>query len=577
MIISTFFAIPFETFADELTSGKCGENAYYEFDSETGLLIISGEGEMQDYTWETDSPFSCNSNIIKVVIENGITRIGNGSFNFCTSLLSIELPESLLSIGKNSFDSCYSISNLEIPNSVKNIEDCSFESCSGINSIIFGKNIEVIGKSSFENCRGLESIELPSGLTEIGERAFNDCPNLTNIKLPDKLTKIGVSAFVDTGYYCNADNWENDVLYIGNHLIRANSSVSGLYTVKDGTKVIADWAFYRCQELTDIEIPKSVSSVYGNSFYNCCNIESIKVENGNTVYDSRHNCNAIIKTSDNELVFGCKNTIIPNDINSIGNQAFKYCRGLTEVSVPDSVTSIGEFSFESCEYLQSVTLSKNVISIFYGAFIGCMNLKDVYYSGTQEQWNNINIGLYNGMLQNAVIHYNCFDNCKHLPLSPVKENKVEATYDKAGSYDEVVYCSVCGAEISRVRKSIDKLTPPTPAPAPAPSTPTPNVDKKTNTLTVKAKTATVKFAKLKKKHQSVAVKNVLTVSKAKGTVTYAKQSGNKKITINKKTGKVTVKKGLKKGTYKIKVKVSAAGNSTYKSGSKTVTFKIKVK
>ncbi len=98
-----------------------------------------------------------------------------------------------------------------------------------------------------------------------------------------------------------------------------------------------------------------------------------------------------------------------------------------------------------------------------------------------------------------------------------------------------------------------------------------------NTLTVKAKKPTVKYSKLKKKNQTIAVKNAMTVSKAKGTVTYTKSSGNKKITINKKTGKITVKKGLKKGTYKVKVKVKAAGNTTYKATTKIVTVTIKVK
>lgn len=104
------------------------------------------------------------------------------------------------------------------------------------------------------------------------------------------------------------------------------------------------------------------------------------------------------------------------------------------------------------------------------------------------------------------------------------------------------------------------------------------LEKADNTLTVKGKTATVKYASLQKGKQTLAPKKVLSVNGAKGTVIYQKKSGNKKITINKKTGKVTVKKGLKKGkTYKVKVKVTAAGNRTYQSGTKTATFKIKVK
>ena len=102
------------------------------------------------------------------------------------------------------------------------------------------------------------------------------------------------------------------------------------------------------------------------------------------------------------------------------------------------------------------------------------------------------------------------------------------------------------------------------------------ITKANNPITAKSKTATVKYSKLKKKNQTVERKNAITVSKEQGSVTYAKSSGNKKITVSK-AGKITVKKGLKKGTYKVKIKVSAAGNATYKAGSNTVTVKIKVK
>ncbi len=101
--------------------------------------------------------------------------------------------------------------------------------------------------------------------------------------------------------------------------------------------------------------------------------------------------------------------------------------------------------------------------------------------------------------------------------------------------------------------------------------------KKANPLTVKGKTASVAYSKVKKAAQSLGVSKVLAISKAQGTVTYSKVSGNAKITINKKTGKVTIKKGLKKNSYKVKVKVTAAGNKTYAKGSKTKTFTIKVK
>ena len=128
---------------------------------------------------------------------------------------------------------------------------------------------------------------------------------------------------------------------------------------------------------------------------------------------------------------------------------------------------------------------------------------------------------------------------------------------------EMTYTCRCGAKKT---EAIEKL-------APAPIAP---ASKKANTLAVKGKTATVKLKALKKKNQTVAKKNAFTIKNAQGKVTFTKASGNKKITVSK-AGKITVKKGLKKGTYKIKVKVKAAGNATYKAATKTVTVTIKVK
>ena len=147
---------------------------------------------------------------------------------------------------------------------------------------------------------------------------------------------------------------------------------------------------------------------------------------------------------------------------------------------------------------------------------------------------------------------------EHTPSKAIKENIIVSTYTRAGSYENVVYCSVCNAEISRKKVTLAKLP------------------KKANTLTVKGKTATVKYSSLKKNNQTVAQKNAFTISKAQGKVTYKKSSGNSKITVSS-AGKITVKKGLKKGTYTVKVKVSAAGNATYTAATKTATVTIKVK
>ena len=140
---------------------------------------------------------------------------------------------------------------------------------------------------------------------------------------------------------------------------------------------IGDGAFSRCSGLTSVTIPNSVTSIGFQAFYGCSGLTSIEVESGNTKYDSRNNCNAIIESATNTLICGCKNTTIPNSVTSIGSQAFNGCSGLTSVTIPNSVTSIGDFAFSGCSGLTSVTIPNSVTSIGWNAFYGCNGLTSI--------------------------------------------------------------------------------------------------------------------------------------------------------------------------------------------------------
>ena len=242
-------------------NGKCGDNAYWALNEETGALTIFGTGAMYNYdTQDNLTPWNSDrESISSVTIEEGVTSIGNWAFAYCYGLTSIEIPSSVTSIGQ----------------------------------------------SALHNCSGLTSIEIPSSVTSIGYSAFGSCHGLTSIEIPSSVTSIGQSAF-----------------------------------------------------------------------HNCSGLTSIVVDEGNSVYDSRGNCNAIIETASNTLITGCVNTIIPEGVTSIGYEAFAYC-SLTSIEIPSSVTSIGNDAFWECDGLTSIEIPSSVTSIGNSAFSHCDGLTSI--------------------------------------------------------------------------------------------------------------------------------------------------------------------------------------------------------
>ena len=262
---------------------------------------------------------------------------------------------------------------------VTSIGDYAFEGCTGLTSIDIPDGVTSIGIAAFNNCKGLTSVTIPNSVTSIGNNAFNNCKGLTSIDIPNSVTIIGEGAF----------SWSNlTSVTIGNGVtsigVFAFSGCSNLtsVTIGNGVTSIGGSAFDGCTSLTSIDIPNSVTSIGGWAFNGCSSLTSITVNSENSKYDSRNNCNAIIEKSTNTLIAGCKNTIIPTSVTSIGLGAFSGCSSLTSIDIPNSVTSIGDYAFRDCKGLTSVTIGNSVTSIGRCAFYGCSGLTSIDISNS---------------------------------------------------------------------------------------------------------------------------------------------------------------------------------------------------
>ena len=213
-------------------------------------------------------------------------------------------------------------------------------------------SVTSIGGYAFIECDSLISVTIPNSVTSIGDRAFKSCTSLTSVTIPNSVTSIGACAFDGCASLTS---------------VTIPNSVTSIY-----------WAtFSGCTSLTSVTIPNSVTSVAYDAFSGDTNIVTVVVLSGNPVYDSRNGCNAIIETASNTLIFGCKATVIPNSVTSIGCNAFLDCSSLTNITIPNSVTSIGEWAFRSCTSLTSITIPNSVTTIGRGAFDGCASLTNV--------------------------------------------------------------------------------------------------------------------------------------------------------------------------------------------------------
>lgn len=342
-LFKIFFLLAFMLMGDSIANA-------YDFEYNGIYYNKNGSEATVTNNYNGISSYNCNAYSGNVIIPasfeyNGgtytVTAIGYEAFYQCYNLYNIVIPNTVTRIETRAFWKCSNLVDINIPNSVTDISGTqTFAYCSSLTSITLPNSMTVIGEHTFEGCSGLKSVTIPNSITTIGEFAFWNCSGLTSIDIPNSVLKI-----------CSR-------------------------------------AFEGCSGLTSIHIPKSVKIIEELPFLNCGGLTSITVDSENPKYDSRNNCNAIIETATNKLLEGCVNTIIPNSVTEIGNNAFYEYTGLTSITIPNSVTLIGFDAFNGCSSLSNVNIPNSVTKICSWAFSNCRELTSVTIGNSVTEIGN---------------------------------------------------------------------------------------------------------------------------------------------------------------------------------------------
>jgi len=419
-----------------VASGYCGSNVTWSLNAD-GALTIAGSGSMKNYGYKSEMPwYSYIPQITSVVIENGVTSIGDYAFYGMTSMTQITIPEGVTRVGDYAFKNCTALNGVVLPSTLTYLGESAFYACSALTGITIPEGIYTVWAYTFKNCTGLAEVNLPSTLVKIDEAAFygcsslrtldipdsvmiigiytfKNCSSLNSVSLPSSLTQIREAAFygtaltglevpegvtkVDAYAFKNCTslatlNLPSSLTKIGEAAFYG-SSVSEL-TIPDAVSSIGSYAFKNCTSLKSVYLPSSLTKISEASFYNCSSLQTLNLPDkvtsiGNYAF---RKCEALrsVKfssglTSIGESSFyGCTSLLtlnIPAGVTEIQGYAFKSCTGLEIVELPDSLVTIGESGFYGCTILPEITIPVNVETIGAYAFSRCTGLTGVVFTG----------------------------------------------------------------------------------------------------------------------------------------------------------------------------------------------------
>mgnify|MGYP000534267147 FL=1 len=424
--------------AEAVTSGTCGaegDGSNLRWSLSGGVLTISGTGAMKNWkNYYDPSPWEKNDQITHVVIESGVTSIGNSAFWGCFYLTDISMPDTVTRIGREAIYACLNLTSLDISR-VKTF-DAGALCNSGLTEVAIPSGITELPGNLLSSCKKLTKVTLPEGITKIGVTVFGSCESLTSIKIPSTVTSIGSYAFDQSAI--QTTNIPNGVTEIGEMAFGQCPNLTEL-VIPDSVVKIGRNVVEGCSKLRSIHLGKGVENIFWvnsiaganefRTFQDCESLTYITVDPDNQYYTAEDN---VLFNKDKTEVYRSApgktgSYTLPNSVKTMENTFIFEDSQLSSIVIPEGVQGFPRCTFKNCTNLKEIWLPKSLKVVGQNAFVASMEdlgadpIEDVYYAGSKDDWNDIYFA--DGGRPSGTVHYNA--ETPLLPGCPTGGDKVQ--------------------------------------------------------------------------------------------------------------------------------------------------------
>ncbi len=388
-------------------------------------------------------------NIKEITIPNRVTSIGAGAFQTCASLESVTLGRSVASLGSSVFAGCKALTEIALPEGVTYLPSSAFEGCTSLTNLTFAGELTGIGSRAFADCTALPAFPIPETVSSIGASAFQNCTSLTQVTIPESVTSIGQNAFSGctglTDVYFPGSLLQWDTYRTGApestviHVTHIGSGTCGenveWYLDNDGVLTLTGtgstagavtgipWRNYK-NYIKELRIESGVASLPAQAFSGCTALTSVTYGPGLTGIDAYafSGCTALTEIT------------LPDHVATLGENAFADCTNITFLSLGSGIVNVPKNAFRNCTALKTVVASAALYNVYDNAFANCPAIADVYYLGTQENWDDIYFASGNDDLLGAALHLHAHSFTETVLAAP--------TCTEGGEH--LLTCAECG-------------------------------------------------------------------------------------------------------------------------------------